>query len=213
MDFIYKDILSYSENHTSPSDDLLDRIERETHTQVLRPRMISGHYQGRMLAMFSQMIKPQIILEIGTYTGYSALCMAEGLSSDGRLITIDVNEELESRVRNYFEESRFSNQIDFRIGHALEIVSTIETKFDMVFIDADKKNYPRYFELVLPKMRAGGFIIADNVLWSGKVVGAIDQKDLDTQALVQFNKMVQQDERVENVLMPIRDGLNLIRVK
>ncbi|MFY0625642.1 MAG: O-methyltransferase [Reichenbachiella sp.] len=212
MDFINKEILNYSENHTSLPSDLLNKIERETHVQVLRPRMLSGHLQGRILSMFSKMIKPQMALEIGTYTGYSALCIAEGLKENGRLITIDINEELESRVRNYFAESDFDEQIDFRIGFAKEIIPTIDEKIDLVFIDADKVNYVRYFDLVIGKMNKGGYIIADNVLWSGKVLDPKAKNDADTSALIEFNIKVHNDPRVENVLIPVRDGITVLRV-
>lgn len=176
------------------------------------PRMLSGHMQGRILSMFSYMMKPNIILEIGTYTGYSALCLAEGLSEGGKIITMDINEELESRVRNFFEHSEFSSQIDYRIGNALDLIPELEETLDMVFIDADKVNYSRYFDLTIDKLRPGGVIIADNVLWSGEVLAHKGKKlSKDTLALIEFNKYVQNDDRVENVLMPVRDGLMVIR--
>jgi caffeoyl-CoA O-methyltransferase len=181
---------------------------------VLIPRMLSGHLQGRILSMFSHMIQPKRILEIGTYTGYSALCLAEGLTPDGKLITMDINEELEDRVRRYINDSDYSSQIDFRVGNALEIIPTLEDELDLVFIDADKPNYSNYFDLVIDKLRTGGIIIADNVLWSAKVLDPEQlANDEDTKALHEFNEKMQQDSRVENVLMPVRDGLMVVRKK
>ena len=209
MDFIQSDIQRYAEQHTSEESDLLKRINRETYAQVLMPRMLSGHLQGRVLSMVSQMIKPKVILEIGTYTGYSAICLAEGLTPGGKLITIDRNEELESRVREYFAEANLSDKIDFRIGNALSIIPTLRETFDLVFIDADKENYSRYFDLVIDKIREGGIILADNVLWSGKVLN--EKQDKDTRAIVEFNQKIHADRRVENVLLPIRDGILMIR--
>lgn len=212
LDFIDSDIQRYSERHTSGASELLNKIERETYIQVLRPRMLSGHLQGRILSMLSKMINPSYILEIGTYTGYSALCLCEGMQETGKLVTVDVNEELESRVRGYFAASDYDQQIDFRLANALDVIPELEEGIDMVFIDADKSNYQNYYEAIVPKMRKGGFILADNVLWSGKVVQPVDAKDTDTQALLDFNLHVQNDPRVENVLMPVRDGVTLIRV-
>ena len=214
MDFLPKKINEYSENHTSSEDDLLIRINRETHAKVLNSRMLSGHLQGRILAMFSQMMRPKRILEIGTYTGYSALCLAEGLTENGKIITIDVNEELESFTRGFFNESKYSNKIDFRIGDAGQIIPTLTDTFDLVFIDADKMNYQKYYDLVFEKVRVGGYIISDNVLWSGKVADIQEDKkiDKDTQNLLNFNKMCHSDLRTENILMPIRDGLMISRV-
>ncbi|MEQ8364071.1 MAG: O-methyltransferase [Cyclobacteriaceae bacterium] len=209
MELFDENILRYAENHSAPEDDLLHKINRETHLSVLKPRMLSGHLQGRILSMISKMIRPDLILEIGTYTGYSALCLAEGLSVNGKLITTDINEELESRVRGYFRESAFNDKIDYRIGDAKKIVSTLTEPIDLVFIDADKEGYSVYYDLVIDKMTKGGFILADNVLWSGKV---LDEKpDKDTVAITQFNKKVCEDARVEHVLMPIRDGIMVLR--
>lgn len=213
MDFINEKIQTYSGEHTGGGSDLLTKIERETHLEVLRPRMLSGHLQGRFLSMISHMIKPQVTLEIGTYTGYSAICMAEGLPVGGKLITIDINEELEDRVQGYFDAFEKGEQIDYRIANALNEIPRIEEKIDLVFIDADKANYKNYYELVIDKMNKGGFIIADNVLWSGKVVAEVKSNDKDTKALLAFNKEVHQDARVENVLLPLRDGLMILRVK
>jgi caffeoyl-CoA O-methyltransferase len=214
MDFLPKNINDYSENHTSAEDDLLSRLNRETHAKILNSRMLSGHLQGRVLAMFSQMMRPKRILEIGTYTGYSALCLAEGLTENGKIITIDVNEELESFTRGFFKESKYSEKIDYRIGDAGEIIPTLSETFDLVFIDADKMNYQKYYDLVFDKVRVGGYIISDNVLWSGKVADIQEGKkiDKDTQNLLDFNLMCHNDPRTENILMPIRDGLMISRV-
>lgn len=211
MEFIAEEINKYVEEHTSPSSSLLDKITRETHLQVLMPRMLSGHLQGRVLSMFSTMIKPKRILEIGTFTGFSALCLAEGLTIDGILYTIDINEELEERVRGYFKESKLEDKIQYFIGNALDIIPTIKEDFDLVFIDADKINYTNYYNYVINQVNKGGFIIIDNVLWSGKVVVKQTKIDEDTQAIINFNRMVQEDPRVENVLFPIRDGLMVVR--
>ena len=189
----------------------MKRINRETHLSVLMPRMLSGHLQGRVLSMISKMIKPKCVLEIGTYTGYSAICMAEGLAPEGRLITLDINEELESRVRSYFREAGIEDCVDYRIGDAREIIPTLTDQFDLVFIDADKSSYGLYFDLVIDKMNPGGIILADNVLWSGKVIS--DKPDKDTSAILEFNKKVHEDSRVENVLLPVRDGIMILRKK
>jgi caffeoyl-CoA O-methyltransferase len=209
MDFILPAIQKYAEDHTSPESDLLKTINRETHARVLMPRMLSGHLQGRILSMFSNMIRPRTILEIGTYTGYSAICLAEGLRSGGRLITIDINEELEDGVRGFFNASDFGAVIDYQIGNALEIIPALKGNFELVFIDADKENYARYYDLVINRVPLGGYILADNVLWSGKV---LDEKpDKDTKAIKEFNRKVQEDIRVENVLLPVRDGIMVMR--
>jgi predicted O-methyltransferase YrrM len=209
MEFIAPDLQQYAEAHTSSESELLKKINRDTHSQVMKPRMLSGHMQGRFLSMISKMIKPKTILEIGTYTGYSALCLAEGLAPAGKLITIDINEELEKRVRGYFDASTFAQQIDFRIGNAQQIIPALTGPFDLVFIDADKENYGTYYDLVIDKVASGGFILADNVLWSGKVIQP--KPDKDTRAVLAFNEMVHNDPRVENVLLPVRDGITLIR--
>lgn len=209
MDFISSSIQKYAEDHTSPESDLLKAINRETHAKVLMPRMLSGHMQGRILSMFSNMIKPMTILEIGTYTGYSAICLAEGLKHGGKLITIDINEELESSVRRFFNASGFGATIDYRVGNALEIIPTLKGNFDLVFIDADKENYARYYDLVINHVPLGGYILADNVLWSGKVLD--DKPDKDTRAIKEFNRKIQEDTRVENVLLPVRDGIMVMR--
>lgn len=210
MDFLLENISKYSENHTQAESELLRNLNRETHANILKPRMLSGHFQGRLLAMWSQIMQPKLILEIGTFTGYSALCLAEGLCENGKLITIEVNEELKEIANRYFQQSAFAQQIDQRIGDAADIIPTIPNEIDLVFIDADKKSYEKYYQLVFEKVRKGGIIIADNVLWSGKVAeeGKIDK---DTQTLIDFNAMVHNDQRVENLLLPIRDGLMIAR--
>ena len=209
MEFIDPRLSEYSADHTSPESDLLKEISRSTRANVMMPRMLSGHLQGRFLSMISRMVKPKRILEIGTYTGYSAICLAEGLSLGGQLITLDVNEELESKARGYFIKAGLENVIDYRIGNALRILPDLQVNFDLVFIDADKENYSNYFDLVIDKVSAGGYLMADNVLWSGKVLDA--KPDKDTRAIFEFNKKVQADSRVENVLVPIRDGILMIR--
>lgn len=209
MNFLPDDLEKYTEDHTSPESDLLARINRETHLEVLMPRMLSGHLQGRVLSAFSHMIRPTCILEIGTYTGYSAICLAEGLEADGKLYTIDINEELEDRVRKYLAEAGLADRVEFLIGDAREIVADLDIQPDLVFIDADKRSYQQYYDMVIDKVKKGGFILVDNVLWSGKVAG--DHQDKDTANMRAFNHMVQEDPRVENVLFPVRDGLMVIR--
>jgi caffeoyl-CoA O-methyltransferase len=210
MEFIDPILDQYACEHTSKESELLQQINRETHLEVLQPRMLSGHFQGRVLSMFSKMIKPNRILEIGTYTGYSALCLAEGLTAEGKLVTIDINEELENRVRGYFNGSEFSNKITYLVGDAIELIPTINEKWDIVFIDADKLNYLNYYQLVFDSVKVGGYIIADNVLWSGKVIDPTKQ-DRETNLLREYNQFVHNDSRVEEVLFPIRDGLMVAR--
>ncbi len=205
-------LLAYCESNTSAEDELLKKIVRETQAKVLMPRMISGHLQGKMLELFSKMLRPKTILEIGTFTGYSGICLARGLPPDGKLITLDINDELEGMVRGFFEESGMSAQIDYRLGNAREIIPTLEGPFDLIFIDADKLYYSEYFDLIIDKVASGGIILADNVLWSGKILVEEGQKiDKDTKALLDFNHKVQKDARVENVLLPIRDGVLMAR--
>ena len=210
MEFIDPLLDKYVCEHTANESDLLKKINRETHLEVLQPRMLSGHFQGRVLSMFSKMIRPERILEIGTYTGYSALCLAEGLTPNGKLVTIDINEELAARVRGYIAESTYAKQIDYLIGDAMELIPALNEKWDIVFIDADKDNYINYYHLVFPMVKVDGYIIADNVLWSGKVIDP-SQHDKDTLILREYNQLVHQDDRVEEVLFPIRDGLMIAR--
>ncbi len=211
MEFLPEKIDDYTANHTSAESEVLAQLNRDTHAKVLQPRMLSGHVQGRILSTFSHMLKPKHILEIGTYTGYSAICLAEGLAPDGKLHTIDINEELEEMVKSYIAKANMENQIQMHVGNAMEIIPQLNETWDLVFIDADKENYSNYFDLVIDHIRPGGFIIADNVLWSGKVVEKVNAKDLETQALIDFNKKVHEDNRVENVLFPVRDGLMVCR--
>jgi len=211
MDFLPGDIQSYVDAHTDAESPLLNELTRETHKKVLMSRMISGHLQGRVLAMLSHMIKPKHVLEIGTFTGYSALCLAEGLTEGGKIITIDKNEELETMVRKFIAKGGHENTIEYHVANAMDLVPALDGPFDLVFIDADKINYYNYFNLVLEKIQPGSFIIADNVLWSGKVVETGKKFDKDTQALLDFNRLVHADDRVEKVLFPIRDGLMVIR--
>lgn len=212
MSIIDDSLAAYVEAHTTPETDLLYKLNRHTHANVLKPRMLSGHLQGRLLSMFSHMIRPKAILEIGTFTGYSAICLAEGLHEQGKLYTIDINEELEDKVRSFFTEAGLQDKIEYIIGNALEIIPGLDQTFDLVFIDADKISYAKYYDQVFDKVRKGGYIIADNVLWSGKVVAETTKKpDVDTQAILDFNAKVQQDARVENILLPVRDGLLIAR--
>jgi predicted O-methyltransferase YrrM len=213
MEFISQELDDYVCDHTDIESDLLKELNRETNVKVLNPRMLSGHYQGRVLSMLSKMIQPNRILELGTYTGYSALCLAEGLTENGRLITVDVNPELEEMVDKYIQKSPFKNQIQQIIGNGMDVITTLNEEFDIVFIDADKRNYAAYYDLVFDKVRKGGYIISDNVLWSGKVVNEYEKSDLDTKILKDFNAQLHNDSRVENVLLPIRDGLMVVRKK
>jgi caffeoyl-CoA O-methyltransferase len=212
MEFIAQDLLDYCEKHTSEEDPLLQHIQRETFAKVLMPRMLSGHLQGKTLEMLVKLLNPKTILEIGTYTGYSGICMARGLGEKGKLITLDVNDEIEAMVRGFFEKSGLANKIEYHIGNALDIIPTLKGNFDMVFIDADKTNYINYYNLIVDRVNPGGIILADNVLWSGKVLVEEGKKiDKDTKIILDYNRMVQEDSRVENVLLPIRDGLMLAR--
>ena len=212
MNFISPELEQYAGIHTSPESDLLARINRETHLEVLQPRMLSGHLQGRLLSLLSSLLKPKRILEIGTYTGYSALCLAEGLPDDGKLITIDVNEELQARVQGYFNDSPRAQQIDYQVGDAIELIPDLTDRWDLVFIDADKKNYLNYYDLVIEQVNPGGIILADNILWSGKVIDQ-NAQDAETCLLREYNARIHADERVENILLPIRDGIMVARKK
>ncbi|MFM7019248.1 MAG: O-methyltransferase [Aquirufa sp.] len=211
MEFIDEAIEEYSRLFSDAPSELLQSLDRETHARILQPRMLSGHLQGRFLSTLSKLISPQLIVEIGTYTGYSALCLAEGLRPEGQLITIDINEELETFTRSFFDRSPYAKQIDYRIADAQSELAHIKGPIDLVFIDADKRNYARYFDLIIDKMRPGGLILVDNVLWSGKIV---DEKanDKSTNALREFNQKCLDDPRVEKMLLPLRDGLYMLRV-
>lgn len=212
MDFLPSEISEYAEKYTQGEPALLAKLNRDTHCNVLIPRMLSGHLQGRFLSFISKIKQPKYILEIGTYTGYSALCMAEGLTADGALHTIEKNEELEERILKYFNESDKGPQMYLHIGNALEIIPTLHYPFDLVFIDADKENYATYYDLIIDQLPSGALIIADNVLWSGKVLDTKElENDLETQQLHAFNQKIHQDPRVENVLLPLRDGLMVVR--
>ena len=211
MDFLPEKINQYSESHTTPDSDLLKSLIRETHLKTLAPRMLSGHLQGRFLSLISHLMQPKRVLEIGTFTGYSALCLAEGLAEDGILYALEANDELEHLIQKHVNESIFKDKIKVKIGNALEIIPTLPDTFDLVFIDAGKRDYPTYYDLVIDKVRKGGVIIADNILWSGKVVD--EKKDLDTRIIDDFNKKIHTDERVENILLPLRDGLMMARKK
>lgn len=211
MSLIKDDLQDLLLKFCEPENDLLQRIDRETHLKVLMPRMLSGHYQGRVLSMLSKLISPRRILEIGTFTGYATLCLAEGLSTDGLLYTLDINEELEDRVRGYFAASSFDNQIKYILGDATRTVNELDETFDLVFIDADKKNNGTYYDLIFDRVRSGGLIIVDNVLWSGKVL--TNQQDKDTRNISTFNDKVAADTRVEKLILPVRDGLFIIRKK
>ncbi|MFD1552803.1 methyltransferase [Putridiphycobacter roseus] len=213
MNFINEAIEEYAESHTSAESALLYDLNRETHLNVLIPRMLSGHLQGRTLSMLSHMIRPKNILEIGTYTGYSALCMAEGLVENGSIDTIDLNEELQPIIHKYWDQSPFKDQINLHIGNALSIIPTLKKEYQLVFIDADKENYMAYYHLLFDLVPSGGYILADNVLWSGNVLEKPEEMSESTKAITAFNTFIQNDERVENILLPIRDGLTIIRKK
>ncbi len=212
MELLSDELTNYLEQHCEPENDLLKHINRETHLKVLMPRMLSGHYQGRVLSMLSKMMQPQNILEIGTYTGYATLCLAEGLPANGLLDTIDINSELEDMVRSNFEKSEFNFLINYHIGNAIDIIPTLTRAYDLVFIDADKKNNGTYYEMIFNQVRPGGLIIVDNVLWSGKVLNK-KETDKDTSEISKFNEMINNDSRIEKLILPVRDGLLLIRKK
>lgn len=211
MEFISEELKNYLIKYCDPEDDLLKWIDRETNLKVSMPRMLSGHYQGRVLSMLSKMINPERILEIGTFTGYATLCLAEGLTENGHIYTIDINAELEDMVKTNFSKYPLNNKIIYRIGDATKIITEIDEVFDIVFIDADKKNNGTYYNLVIDKLRSGGIIIVDNVLWSGKVLQ--EQIDQNTTIITNFNEMVIKDQRVEKLILPVRDGLFVIRKK
>ena len=213
MHFLSEELESYAAQHTEDEPLLLQELNKRTHLNVLQPRMISGHFQGRFLSLLSKMVLPRTILEIGTYTGYATLCLAEGLHPEGVLHTIDIKEELTDLQREFFDRSGYGSQIVQHLGKAADIIPSLNTTFDLVFIDADKQNYAHYFDLVIEKMNRGGIILSDNVLWSGKVVEEVKHNDKHTQALMAYNQKIKDDPRVETVLLPIRDGITLSRVK
>ncbi len=212
MHFLSQDLEEYIEQHSENEPELLAKLNKETYQKILLPRMCSGHFQGRVLSMLSKLIRPVNILEIGTFTGYAALCLCEGMQENGELHTIDIKEELVDFQRKYFDLSGYGNQIHQLLGEAVDIIPTLDMKFDLVFIDADKENYINYFNLILPKMNKGGIILSDNVLWSGKVVEELQKNDVATKILLEYNLLLKNDSRVETVLLPIRDGLTVSRV-
>jgi len=209
MNAIDNEKTKYAEDYTSDESEVLQALRKECYEHYADSSMLSGFFQGRVLSMFSKMIQPKVVLEIGTYLGYSALCFAEGLADGGKVITLDINEETNKVARSFVERSKYADKIEFHLGEAVDVIPTLPETLDLVFIDADKTNYSNYYDLVFDKLRPGGFILADNVLWSGKVL--LDEKDESTQALHDFNKMVKADSRVSNVLLPIRDGLMVVR--
>ena len=211
MEFIDPKLNEYAELFSADEPEVLKKLNRETHAKVLMPRMLSGHLQGRILSMLSHMIQPKFILEIGTYTGYSAICLAEGLQNNGKIVSMDINEELEGLIHSHWNEAGISEKAELRIGNAIDLIPQINQPLDLVFIDADKENYSNYYDLVIDKLRSGGIIIADNVLWSGKVLDLKKNSDKETSSIHQFNEKIKNDPRVENILMPVRDGLNIIR--
>lgn len=212
MHFISEQLENYVADHSENEPELLAKLNRETHQKILQPRMLSGHFQGRVLSMLSKIIAPKNILEIGTYTGYATLCLAEGLPKNGSVDTLDNNEELYDFQRKYFDQSPWKDQIHQHLGNALEIIPALNKKFDLVFIDADKENYINYFNLIVPMMNQGGVILSDNVLWSGKVLGEVKPNDKSTKVLLEYNEILKSDPRVETVLLPIRDGLTVSRI-
>lgn len=212
MHFLSDALESYIKDHSENEPKVLQELTRDTHLKVIQPRMITGHFQGRVLSMLSKIIYPKNILEIGTYTGYSAICLAEGLQKNGELHTIDVNEELNTIQKKYFKKSGYLDMITQHTGDALDIIPNLDICFDLIFIDAEKKSYDAYFEAAILKTKPGSIIISDNVLWSGKVVEPLDKKDKATKVLLDYNKKLQEDSRIETVLLPVRDGLTLCRV-
>lgn len=211
MNFLPEDIEAYVERFTTAESPLLSELNRFTHANVLMPRMLAGHLQGRVISMLSHMIKPRCVVEIGTYTGYSALCWAEGLAEEGEVHTIEVNDELEGKIRSFLDRSDFKDRVHLHIGAALDVLSSLEGPFDIVYIDADKENYVKYFDATIDRVRPGGYIIADNVLWSGKVVDNLGKMDVETRTLYEYSVKIHEDPRVENVLLPVRDGLLIAR--
>lgn len=213
MHFLSDELDQYVTQHSQDEPELLAQLNKETYQKILQPRMLSGHFQGRVLSMLSKIIHPTNILEIGTYTGYATLCLAEGLAENGMIDTLDIEEELVDFQRKYFDRSQWSNQITQHLGEALKIIPTLNKKYDLVFIDADKENYINYFHMIVPMMNKGGIILSDNVLWSGKVLEEVNPKDITTKILLEYNELLKNDSRVETVLLPIRDGLTVSRIK
>ncbi len=212
MHFISQELEDYIEQHSEQEPQHLAALNKETYQKILLPRMLSGHFQGRVLSMLSKLIRPVNILEIGTYTGYSALCLCEGIQENGQLHTIDIKEELIDFQRKHFDKSPWGKQIVQHLGEAIDIIPSLDLKFDLIFIDADRENYITYFEMIVPKMNKGGIILSDNVLWSGKVLEPLQKNDLSTKILLEYNQLLKNDPRVETVLLPIRDGLTVSRV-
>lgn len=212
MHFLSPELEKYAADHSQDEPALLASLNRETHVKILQPRMLSGHFQGRVLSMISKLVRPKTVLEIGTYTGYATLCLAEGLAENGIIHTIDIKEELQDFQRKYFDESPWAWQIKQHLGSALDVIPQLDTTFDLVFIDADKENYINYFHMVVPLMNKGGVILSDNVLWSGKVLEPVKPNDKSTKILLEYNELLKNDPRVETVLLPIRDGLTVSRV-
>tara|TARA_Y100000588_G_C14080688_1_gene850044 strand:- start:81 stop:722 length:642 start_codon:yes stop_codon:yes gene_type:complete len=213
MNFISEKLNDYIKNHSNKESDLLKELSRETKLKILNPRMLCGSYQGRILSMISNLTKPKYILEIGTYTGYSSLCLAEGMKNDGELHTIDKNEELYDFQRKYFNKSHYKDKIFQHLGNALELIESINKKFDLIFLDADKENYTKYLELLVNKLNTNGILVTDNVLWSGKVTMPISDEDLSTQGIDKFNKLLNQRSDMETIIFPIRDGISVSRKK
>ncbi|MEC9065631.1 MAG: O-methyltransferase [Bacteroidota bacterium] len=209
MEFISKKLYNYIKNHSIEESDLLKELERETKLKTLNPRMLCGSHQGRVLSLISKIKQPKLVLEIGTFTGYSTLCLAEGMSNDGFIHTIDINEELYDFQRKYFNRSKYGDRIIQHVGNALEILDSINLKFDLIFLDADKENYTRYLEKIVNKLNVKGVLITDNVLWSGKVVASISDDDLSTKEIDNFNKILNQRDDMETILLPLRDGISL----
>ncbi len=212
MDFISDDIMTYAINHTQDESNLLKALNKETHQKILQSRMISGHFQGRVLSFISQLIRPETILEIGTYTGYATLCLAEGLTKNGKIHTIEINEELIDFQKKYFDQSKFKNQIFTHIGDAIDIIPKLKLNYDLIFLDADKANYPNYMEMVVPKLKRGGVLVADNVLWNGKVLDYQQKRDdIETKGIKLFSELVKKNSSLQTLLLPIRDGLMMCR--
>ena len=213
MQFLPEELDDYVVKHSQDEPELLQQLNRETYQKILLPRMLSGHYQGRLLSKISKLVNPKNILEIGTYTGYSAICLAEGMDVSGELHTIDINEELYDLQRKYFDKSGFGHQIIQHIGNALDIIPKLDMNFDLIFIDADKENYSNYYNCIIDKLNPRGIILSDNVLWSGKVIEALEPDDTSTKALIEYNTLLKEDQRIETLVLPIRDGLTISRKK